>query len=112
MAQYDLNSVTLMGRLVKDSELRLTQGGQALCRFSLAVHHSNNSEGGGVSYFPVTLRGRLGESLYPYLLQGRKVYVTGSLQQERWFSQGRGRSGLRVEADQVGLLDHPRQRRS
>ena len=60
----DINSVILIGRLTRDSELKFLGNGTAVCRFSLAV---NRVKGSGeqkeeeVSYFDVTLWGKAAE---------------------------------------------------
>ena len=34
----DINNVVLVGRLTRDAELKYTAGGQAVCKFSVAVN--------------------------------------------------------------------------
>lgn len=95
---WDINSVVLIGRLVRDPELRHSQSGYPFCNFSIAVNRgytSNKSENAGdnlnyspqkedeVYYFNVTALGKNAELCAKYLLKGTRVCVQGYLQQRR-----------------------------
>ena len=47
-----MNSVQLVGRLTRDPEMRYTDGGSAIARFSLAVDRRYKSENGPTADFP------------------------------------------------------------
>ncbi len=107
MARRDLNSVSLVGRLVRDAEIRYTSGGMAICRFSIAVNRikkTGDQWEEEVNYFDVVLFGRQGEALQPYLTRGQQVSVMGELRQDRWEKDGQTRSKVEIAATQVGLL--------
>ncbi len=107
MARRDLNSVSLVGRLVRDAEIRFTAGGMAICRFSIAVNRikkTGDQWEEEVNYFDIVLFGRQGEALQPYLTRGQQVSVMGELRQDRWEKDGQTRSKVEVAATQVGLL--------
>lgn len=103
----DINSVVLIGRLTRDSELKFLANGTAVGRFSLAV---NRIKGSGdqreeeVSFFEVTLWGKTAETLNPYLTKGRQVCITGELRQSRWEQDGQSRSKIEIVANSVQLL--------
>ena len=103
----DLNSVTLIGRLTKDADLKSTAGGHSVSRFAIAVNRSVKKGDGWESeagFFDVTLWGRRAESLSQYLAKGKTVGVSGELRQERWQQDGQSRSRVVVAASAVQQL--------
>lgn len=103
----DINVVVLVGRLTRESELRYTTGGTAVCRFSIAVNRRKRSGDNWedeVSYFDIVVWGKQAESLNPYLEKGRQISVTGELRQSRWEQDGQSRSKIEVVANNVQLL--------
>lgn len=103
-----MNNVSLIGRLVRDAELKFTNSGNAVCEFSLAVNERTKKGDQWVdvaNYFDVTLFGRRGEALQQYLGKGKQVGVAGRLQQQRWQNkEGQNRSKVVVIAENVDLL--------
>lgn len=103
----DINSVNLIGRLVRDAELSYTKGGSAICNLSIA---SNRTKKNGeqwineVSYFDIVFYGKQAEGLKPYLLKGKQIAVSGQLHQDRWEKDGQKFSKIRIVADNVELL--------
>ena len=103
----DINIVTLVGRLTRDSELKYTNGGTAVCKFSLAVNRKKRSGDqwtDEVSYFDVVLWGKQGEALQQYLGKGKQVAVSGELRQNRWEQDGQSRSKVEIVANNLQLL--------
>lgn len=103
----DLNNVCLIGRLIRDSELKYTTSGQAVSKFSLAV--DRRVKDGGIwkteaNFFDVTLWGKMAESLNQYLTKGKQVAIDGELRQDRWQQDGVNRSKVEVVAHTVQLL--------
>ena len=45
----DINCVTLTGRLTRDAELKYTQNGGAIVRFSMAVNRSKRNADGSLA---------------------------------------------------------------
>ncbi|MCP4322275.1 MAG: single-stranded DNA-binding protein [Alteromonadales bacterium] len=104
----DINSVTIVGRLTKDAELKHTNGGSAVTKFSIAVNRSRKDGDQWVeeaSFFDVSLWGRRGESLNQYLQRGKRLAVTGELRQDRWEQDGQQRSRVFIHANNIQLLD-------
>jgi single-strand DNA-binding protein len=92
--------VVLIGRLTRDAELKYTAGGQAVCKFSVAVNRKKKDGDNWVdeaSFFDVVLWGRQGEVLNQYLLKGKQVGVNGELRQERWQDRDSGQVRTKVE---------------
>jgi single-strand DNA-binding protein len=103
----DTNIVVLVGRLTRDSELRFTNSGTAIGRFSLAVNRmkrSGDQREEEVSFFDITVWGKQAEVLNPYLTKGRQVSIQGELRQSRWEQDGQSRSRIEVVANNIQLL--------
>jgi single-strand DNA-binding protein len=103
----DLNHVTLLGRLTRDAELKYTSGGQAVCKFSIAVNRRRKNGDqweDEPNFFDIVLWGRQGESLNQYLVKGKMVGVDGELRQDRWQQDGQNRSKVEIVANNLQLL--------
>lgn len=103
----DINSVNLVGRLVRDGDLSYLPSGTAVGKLSVAVNRSrkqNDQWIDEVSYFDISLFGKSAENLKPYLTKGKQIAVQGSLKQERWEKDGQKHSRISIIADAVQLL--------
>ncbi|MDR3145485.1 MAG: single-stranded DNA-binding protein [Treponema sp.] len=103
----DLNNVALIGRLTRDAELKYTAGGQAVCKFSIAVNRRRKNGDqweDEANYFDIVLWGRQGESLSQYLIKGKQIGVDGELRQDRWQQDGQNRSKVEIVANNIQLL--------
>ena len=103
----DINHVVLVGRLTRDAELKYTAGGQAVCKFSVAVNRRRKQGDQWVdepSFFDVVLWGRQGETLNQYLVKGKQVGIDGELRQDRWEQDGQNRSRVEIVANNLQLL--------
>ena len=103
----DINLVTLVGRLTREAELKYTNSGLAVCKFSLAVNRRKRSGDqwtDEVSYFDVVLWGKQGEAIQQYLGKGKQIAVSGELRQNRWEQDGQKRSKVEIVASNVQLL--------
>jgi single-strand DNA-binding protein len=77
-----MNSVQLMGRLVRDPDIRYSQGENGICvaRFNLAVNRGYSSSNGQTADFISCVAfGKNGEFVEKYLSQGSKVVCIGSI---------------------------------
>lgn len=77
-----MNSVNLIGRLVRDPEVRYTSGTQmAVARFTLAVDRPFKREGEQTAdFFSIVAFGKSAELAKKYLAQGRQIGIEGRLQ--------------------------------
>ena len=101
------NSVTLVGNLVEDPELRFTPSGVAMARLRFAVNRRyrdrNDQWQEETSFFGGTVWRDLAENVAESLQKGARVIVTGSLEQRTWETQeGEKRSVVEVRIDEVG----------
>jgi single-strand DNA-binding protein len=101
------NSVTLVGNLVEDPELRFTASGVAMARIRLAVNRRyrdrNNEWQEETSFFGGTCWRDVAENVAESLSKGDRVFVTGRLEQRSWeTNEGEKRSVVEVRIDEVG----------
>ncbi len=100
------NSVTLVGNVTKDPELRYTTGGRGVASFGLAVNRRYQVNGEWqeqVSFFNIVAWGDLGENAAASINKGNRVIVTGRLEQRSYETkEGEKRSVTEVIADELG----------
>ncbi len=102
------NTVTLVGNITRDPELRYTASGSAMATFGLAVsrrwqNRQSNEWEEQTSFFDVVCWRELGENVSESLTKGTRVLVTGRLEQRSWETEtGDRRSKVEVVADEVG----------
>ncbi len=100
------NSVTLVGNLTRDPELRYTPSGAGVASFGLAVNRRYQVNGEWqeqVSFFNIVAWTELGENAAASLSKGMRVIVTGRLEQRSYETkEGEKRSVTEVRADELG----------
>lgn len=112
----DVNSVTLVGRLTRDVELRALPSGTDVCTLRLAFSTSKKNPHTGdfedkSNYIDVTIFGRQAASAARYLSKGRPVAVQGRLEWREWQDKDGGkRQSIEVVADHVQFLSDGQQR--
>lgn len=72
-----MNQCQLIGRLVKDPELRYSPGGTPVVKFTLAINRQNNDEADFISCVAFN---KLAENLANYQKKGNRIAVTGRIQ--------------------------------
>ena len=77
-----MNKVILIGRLTKDPEIRNTQSGTAVARYSLAVPRQFKSANGQqeTDFINCICFGKTAEFATKYLQKGTKIAIEGRLQ--------------------------------
>ena len=96
----DLNLVVIIGRLVKNPEIKYTTSGQPVTKFSIANNFTfvqNNEKKEYTSYFDINVWGNQAVVCEKYLKKGSQVAVTGSLRQNRWNDKASGQTRSKVE---------------
>ena len=100
------NSVTLVGNVTRDPELRYTTGGRGVASFGLAVNRRYQVNGEWqeqVSFFNIVAWADLGENAAASLTKGSRVIVTGRLEQRSYETKdGEKRNVTEVIADELG----------
>jgi len=104
-----LNHITIMGRMVKDPELRRTGSGTAVASFTLAVDRDFAPKDGGekeTDFVDCVAWRQTGEFVSKYFSKGRMAVVSGRLQVRGWTDkEGNKRRTAEVVADNVYFGD-------
>ena len=104
----DLNVVAIVGRLVREAEVKYTSSGAAMVRFSIAVNRNRRMNDGSwneePSYFDCLYAGKSAENVSQYLEKGRQVSISGELRQNRWEQDGQYRSRVEIVVSQLNFL--------
>lgn len=96
------NTVTVVGNVTRDPELRFTQGGMAVASFGLAWNRRRQDQEDEVSFFDVTCFRQMAENVAESITKGARVVVYGTLQQRSWENQeGEKRSKVEILADDI-----------
>lgn len=101
------NKAFLIGRLVRDPDMRVTMSGVAITRFTIAVDRIRKKEGqdGVTDFIRIVTWRRLAEICGQYLTKGKLVAVEGRLQIDSYEKDGVTRTSADVVADNVQMLD-------
>ncbi len=109
-------SLTIVGNLGNDPELRYTPDGTPVTKFSVAVNRRWTTQDGGTgektTWFRVTAWRKQAEVCAQYLQKGRQVLVEGELEGDQetggpriWFGQdGKARASFEMTARSVRFL--------
>lgn len=103
-----LNRVVLIGRPVRDPELRYTPAGVAVTQFTLAVDRPFTSQGGEkeADFIPVVTWRQLAETCANYLRKGRLAAVEGRIQIRNYENnEGKRVYVTEIIADNVRFLE-------
>lgn len=114
-----INTVTLVGRLTKDPELRYTQTGKGVATFTLAVTRPFKNQNGDyeADFINCQAWGKTAENLANYMRKGNKVGVVGRIQTRNYENnQGQKVYVTEVVAEQVTFIEskneQPKQQQS
>ncbi|KUN75648.1 single-stranded DNA-binding protein [Streptomyces griseoruber] len=101
--------ITIIGNLTADPELKFTEGGAALARFTVAStprtfdRQSNQWKDGTSTFFRCAAWRQLAEHVTESLTKGSRVVLSGRIRQHDWKTpEGENRSMLAVEVDEIG----------
>lgn len=104
-----LNHIVIMGRLVRDPELRRTGNGVAVTSFTLAVDRDFGKNENGekeTDFIDCTAWRQTGEFVSKYFSKGRMAVASGRLQIRNWTDKdGNKRRSAEVVADNVYFGD-------
>jgi single-strand DNA-binding protein len=103
-----INKVTLLGRLGKDPETRMTPQGQLVASLTIATSETWSKDGKKeerTEWHRVVLWGKLAELADKYLRKGKRVYIEGKLQTTSWESEGQKRYKTEIVAREMTFID-------
>lgn len=103
----DMIQATVVGRLTRDAEMR-DAGGNPVLSFRVAATPYKKD----ALFFDVSLWGKRGEALLPYLGKGQQVVVTGELSERSYESGGETRTSKQIRANDVILVGAKSERES
>ena len=104
-----VNKVILVGRLGKDPEVKYTQTGVPVARFTLATDESWKDTSGEkqqrTEWHNIVAWRKLAEICGQYLNKGKLVYVEGRLQTRSWEDkEGNKKYTTEIQADNMVML--------
>ena len=96
-----VNKVILLGNLGKDPEVKYTQSGMAVARFSLATTERAKDKDGNwqdkTEWHNLVAFGRTAEVAGEYLKKGRTIYIEGALRTSSWDDKESGQKKYKTE---------------
>lgn len=108
-----INSVTLVGRMTDDAELRYTPSNQAVATFSLAVNRNFKSQNGEreADFINCVIWRQQAENLANWAKKGALIGITGRIQTRSYENQqGQRIYVTEVVADSFQLLESRKER--
>lgn len=105
-----LNKIIIMGRIVRDIELRRTNSGVSVVSLTLAVDRDFKNQSGEkeTDFIDVVAYRNTAEFLSKYFGKGRMAVVEGRLQIREWEKDGVKRRSAEVVAENVYFGDSKR----
>ena len=97
-----INSVTLIGRVVRDIEVNSTNSGKSVASFALAV--DGYGKDADASFIDCVAWNKAAELLAEYAPKGKQIGITGRLQTRIWEKDDIKRKATEVIIDQFQLL--------
>lgn len=104
-----VNSVTIIGNVTKDCEIRYTANGEAMCNITVATNEKwKNREGQPQEhseFHRISAFGKLAEIMGEYLRKGSQVYIEGKLRTRKYTdAQGVEKFSTDIIADKMQML--------
>ncbi len=97
------NRVILVGNLTRDPEIRYTQSGKSVTKFTLAVNNPRNRE--DTTFVDIVAWDKLGETCNTYLKKGSNTLVEGRLVIRSYDDKdGNKRKATEVVIDNMQML--------
>jgi single-strand DNA-binding protein len=99
-----VNSVTLVGRVGSDPDIKYFESGTVKARLTLAVNRRKKDD--APDWFDLEIWGKTAEVAANYVRKGKQIAVRGSLKFDRWNDKqtGQERSRFVVRVDDLELL--------
>ena len=100
-----LNTITIMGRFVRDPEMR-NAGQHRVVNFTLAVDRDYGGDDRETDFIDCVAWNGQADFISKYFSKGRMAVVTGKLESSKWEDDdGNKRTSWRVNADHVYFGD-------
>ena len=100
-----INSITIQGRLVADPELKTTQGGTELCKFTIACDRKPTKDKDKVTDFvPCVVWGAYAKTINNYFSKGQMIICHGRIAVDPYTDkQGNKRSYTTINVDEFAF---------
>ena len=95
----DINTVTLVGRLTRDIEVRATNGGTTVGNMSIAFNRQvkkGEQWEDEAGFIDAVMFGNIVNALEGYLVKGKQIAVKGALRMERWQDKDSGANRSKI----------------
>ena len=105
-----INTVTVIGHLGQDPDLKYSDDGTPMARFSLACNETwsnNGQKRERTHWFKCVAFGNAAELVEKYLKKGSKVGIHGSLQYVSWDENGATRNNIEIKVREMQFLTSP-----
>jgi len=102
-----MNAVNIVGRLVKDPEIRKTEDGMTVCdmKFAIADTYSKDAR---TDFVMVTTFGNKAENCEKYLRKGLMAGITGRIRSDFYTdADGIKRYPVKIIADRIKFVEYP-----
>ena len=100
-----INRVIIVGRMVRDPELRRTGNGNAIVNFTLALDNYSGGEK-STDFIPVTAFNKMATNIAQYCSKGSLVGVDGKIHSNTYQNKdGKNVTYINVIADNVRFMD-------
>ena len=105
-----LNHIAIMGRLVKDPELRRTGLGTPVASFTVAVDRDYKDDSGNrpADFISCVAWKQTAEFIAQNFTKGRMIVVTGRLQTRNWEKEGQRHKDTEIVVDSAYFADSKR----
>lgn len=108
-----MNLCILKGRLGKDPDLRYTQGGTAVCKFTLAVPDKIDPKNKDKTYWAnIVAWGKVAEVISKYLAKGQEALFVGRLSESTWEKDGVKHRRTEITVESMEFCGSPKERTS
>lgn len=101
------NTITVVGNVTRDPELKFLNSGQAALRLAVAVsrrwqNRQSQEWEEKTSFFDVSAYGAMAENAASSISKGTRVVVTGRMEQRTWETEsGEKRNAFEIVADEI-----------
>lgn len=108
-----LNTVTIIGNLTRDPEIKSLPSGVSVASFSVATNHTYKDKDGQkkdtVEYHNVVCFGKYAELIGQYMRKGSQLLVQGRLQTRSWEKDGQKHYRTEIVAEKTVFGNKPRE---
>ena len=87
-----MNSVNIIGRLVRDPDLRTTSGGKSVANVSLAINRGDDA-----TFIDVTIWGDQADNFCKFHTKGDMTAISGRLTQDQWEDRDSGQKRTKIK---------------